>query len=185
MRKDPYNVRLSGKGGQGVLLAGIILAEAGMRDGLNVVQSQTYGPQARLGASKCEVILSTHPIAFPEVETPDLWLCLSAEAFEKHRAAFFTSGVLLLDERVVQDKSVTNGFVLPILAAATEAGNVIAANMVALGAIAAMTEVVSRPSLVAAMKARVKPAYLDLNRNALEIGFNLASRTDGIFTGTR
>lgn len=182
MQKDPYNVRLSGKGGQGILLAGIILAEAGMQDGLNVAQSQTYGPQARLGASKCEVILSTGPIAFPEVESPDLWLCLSVEAFEKHGAAFFKGGTLLLDERVAREKKTDDAVVLPILAAAAEAGDVISANIVALGAIAALTGIVSRPSLESAVESRVKSSFLELNRRALEIGYRLAAaeRVQGV-----
>ena len=175
MLKDPYNVRLSGKGGQGVLLAGIILAEAGMRDGLNVAQSQTYGPQARLGASKCEVILSSAPIAFPEVESPDLWLCLSVEAFEKHGAAGYSGGLLVLDERVAREKPEADAIVLPILGAATEAGDVIAANIVALGAMIALTEVVSRPSLKGAVEMRVKASFLELNLGALEIGFRLGA----------
>lgn len=175
MKTDPYNVRLSGKGGQGILLAGIILAEAGMNDGLNVVQSQTYGPQARLGASKTEVILSSKPIAFPEVDSPDLWICLSVEAFEKHGAAFNKGGILVLDERVAREKPSSEATVFPILATAAEAGDVIAANMVALGAVTALTGIVSRDSLLRAVEARVKAAYLELNRRALERGFALAA----------
>lgn len=175
MKKDPYNVRLSGKGGQGVLLAGIILAEAGMEDGLNVAQSQTYGPQARLGASKCEVILSSRPVAFPEVENPDLWLCLSVEAYEKHGAGLRTGGVLLLDERVAQEKGTVGAVALPILATAVETGDIIAANIVALGAIAGMTEIVSRANLERAVSGRVKASYLELNLRALAAGYQLAS----------
>lgn len=175
MTKDPYNVRLSGKGGQGVLLAGIILAEAGMKDGLNVAQSQTYGPQARLGASKCEVILSSHPIAFPEVEAPDLWLCLSVEAYEKHGAGFRNGGLLLLDERVAREKGNAGAVALPILATAIESGDAIAANIVALGAIAGLTGIVSRASLERAVSDRVKSAYLELNLRALAAGYLLAS----------
>lgn len=178
MDKDPFNVRLSGKGGQGVLLAGIILAEAGMQDGLNVAQSQTYGPQARLGASKCEVILSSRPIAFPEVESPDLWLCLSVEAYEKHGASFRKGGLLLLDERVAREKEDASAIALPLLATAAETGDVISANIVALGAIAGLTGVVSRASLERAVTGRVKPSYLELNLRALAAGYHLATRTD-------
>lgn len=178
MEKDPYNVRLSGKGGQGVLLAGIILAEAGMKDGLNVAQSQTYGPQARLGASKCEVILSVRPIAFPEVESPDLWLCLSVEAYDKHGAGFRNGGLLLLDERVAREKSDANAVALPLLATAAETGDVISANIVALGAMAGLTGLVSRASLERAVTERVKPSYLELNLRALDAGYLLAESGD-------
>jgi 2-oxoglutarate ferredoxin oxidoreductase subunit gamma len=176
MRIDPYNVRLSGKGGQGILLAGIILAEAGMKDGLNVAQSQTYGPQARLGASKSEVILSSRPIAFPEVETPNLWLCLSVEAFEKHGAAMCSGGLLLLDERVAREKGNDGAVVLPIIATAIALGDVIAANIVALGSMAGLTGIVTQASLEGAVAERVKISFRELNLKALRAGYDLAEK---------
>lgn len=75
--RDPIQVRFAGAGGQGVMLAGVLTAEAGMHDGLHVVSTQSYGPEARLGAAKSEVVLSRHEIVLPDVRVPDVVVCLS------------------------------------------------------------------------------------------------------------
>ena len=81
MRTETINLRLAGRGGQGIMLAAFLLAQAATYEGLHVVQTQSYGPEARLGAAKSDVILSPHEIAFPEILTPDILLCLSRDAY--------------------------------------------------------------------------------------------------------
>lgn len=170
---DPYNIRLSGRGGQGILLAGIILSDAAMKEGFNVVQTQSYGPEARLGASKCEVILSTGEIAFPEVETPDLLLCLSIDAYQKYGRDLAEDGLRVVEQMVTSEQDVNDARIIPAIDTAVDLGNRIAANMVALGYIVALSEIVSGDNLFRAMEERVKPAYLEINRRALEKGMQM------------
>ncbi len=173
MRRDPLRVRLSGRGGQGIMLAGTLLAEAAMQDGLHVVQTQSYGPEARLGAAKSEVVISTRDIAFPEVLVPDLVLCLSRDAYLKFGRKVADGGVVLLEEAILKDVPDAKGQVLPLRATARDLGNELSLNVVGLGALVAITQAVSRDGLRSALRHRMKPEYLDLNIGALEAGFAL------------
>jgi len=179
--RDPFQVRLSGSGGQGVILAGVLLAEAGMYDGLHVVHTQSYGPAARLGAAKSEVVLSHGEIAFPEVTLPDFLVCLSRDAYAKYGAQLAPGGVRVVDRQVPAETVEAPGSVLrlPILQTARELGpgGAITANVVALGVIVALSGIVSEPSLARAIQARVKRATLDLNGRALEAGLHLGAGT--------
>jgi 2-oxoglutarate ferredoxin oxidoreductase subunit gamma len=174
--KDPYYIRLSGRGGQGILLAGVLIAEAGMHDGLYVAQTQSYGPEARLGASKCEVVLSTKEIAFPEVEEPDLLLCLSKDAYVKHGVELAPNGIRVVEKRVTEETDVHDALLLPIQEIAHEVGDIIVANVVALGALISLTKVVSNESIEKAIVERVKPRYISLNMKAFEAGYELGSK---------
>lgn len=174
---DPIQVRFAGAGGQGVILAGVLIAEAGMHDGLHVVATQSYGPEARLGAAKTEVVLSHRPIVFPEVRVPDLIVCLSEEAYRKHARPLAAGGVRLVEETAVApDAQLEPGTVTaPLLATARGLGpnGGVAANVVALGALVALSEVVTEESLRRALRQRVKPALLELNERAFEAGLAL------------
>lgn len=174
--EDPYKIRLSGRGGQGIILAGVLLSEAGMYDGLNVVQTQTYGPQARLGASKSEVILSNDEIAFPEVDIPDLLLCLSRDAYVKYGKELSPNGIRIVDESITLEETVTDSLLLPIQDIALKVGDPIVANIVAVGALIALKQFVTRESVLKAMEARVKKRFLDLNKKAFEEGLKLGRK---------
>ena len=176
--KDPYNIRLSGRGGQGILLAGIILAEAGMKEGLDVVQTQSYGPQARLGASKSEVILSSGEIAFPEVEVPDVLLCLTIDSYVKYGDELSDDGLRVVEKMVTIEKDVQDAVILPIIETARDVGNEIAANMVALGAVIALSGAVEKEHVLRAMEDRIKPDYLELNKKAFHKGMQLITDVD-------
>jgi len=173
MLHDPLRVRLSGRGGQGIILAGTMLAEAAMEDGLYVVQTQTYGPEARLGASKSEVVISAREIAFPEVSVPDLVLCFSRDAYLKYGRQVTPEGFVLLEETIRQEVPDAKGHFLPFRRTARELGNDLSLNVIALGALVALTQAVTRPSLRKALRARMKPEFLELNERALELGFEL------------
>jgi 2-oxoglutarate ferredoxin oxidoreductase subunit gamma len=157
------------------MLAGLLLAEAGMLDGLHVVQTQSYGPEARLGAAKSDVVLSADEIAFPEVIEPDLLLCLSTDAYRKYGRRIADGGLRLVDERVGQELDVGDDLVLPITRTARELGDVIVANVVALGALVGVRDLVSRPALRHALQGRTKPALIELNRRALDAGLELGT----------
>ncbi len=176
--KDPYQLRLSGSGGQGLILAGIILAEAAVLDGLNVVQTQSYGPEARLGASRSEVIISSRRIASLEVLEPDLLLCLSQDAYNKYSRQVKPDTVVVVDSTNVkrgEPPPAGRLFRLPITEVAIrEVGERITANVVALGLINALEGIVSWGSLQQAVIARVPERFRELNERALALGRKLA-----------
>ncbi|MFL7791064.1 MAG: 2-oxoacid:acceptor oxidoreductase family protein, partial [Anaerolineae bacterium] len=89
-----HEIRLAGTGGQGIILAGVLLAEAAVRDGMNVVQTQSYGPEARGGASRSEVIISDEEIDYPKVIEADMMLCLSQEACDRYSGRLRKNGML-------------------------------------------------------------------------------------------
>lgn len=175
---DPIQVRFSGSGGQGLITAGIILAEAAMLEGKNVVQTQTYGPEARLGSSRAEVIISANQIAYPEATRPDVVLCMSTEAARKYGAKVAPETLVILDSTCVGEDVVCGGRVvrLPITEAAVNTGNKVVANAVALGAFNTLAPVVQMKTLEQAVSARVPAKFVALNRKALEAGIALAER---------
>ena len=152
-------LRLSGTGGQGLILAGIILAEAALLDGKLAVQSQSYGPEARGGSSKSEVIISDKVIHYPKITVPDVVLAMSQEACKKYTVDLPESGILITDSLFVQqlpDKRYKQIFELPITQTAqNELGKALFANIIALGAIVKITGVVSKEALVKTVLARV------------------------------
>jgi len=173
-------IQLSGAGGQGLVLAGVILAEAAMRDGKNVAVAQSYGPEARLGASKAEVIISTEKIAYPQVTKPDILLCLSQDAFDKYFAAADEHTLVLVDSTYVQAPPVErdNIYKLPFVHSAIEhIGNKLVANIVALGALNVLAGLASWESLQKAVEQRTPAKFREQNVRALEVGRQLAQNT--------
>ena len=175
-----YEVRLSGAGGQGMILAGVILAEAAaIYDDKNATQSQSYGPEARGGASKSEVIISDEDIFYPKATNIDLLLALTQEACNKYVDDLKPTGFLVIDGDRVQD--IPEGdfkvYKLPIMSIAQEkVGKVIVANIVALGVIAALSGVVSDEAIESAVLARVPRGTEELNRKALLAGMEAARK---------
>ena len=169
-------LRLSGSGGQGLILAGIILAEAALHDGKNVVQSQSYGPEARGGASKAEVIISDDIINYPKVNKCDMLLSLTQKACDKYIDSLKPGGVLILDSTVTEhpNRDDIKIYSIPILETAEDTlKKPMVANIVALGSIYQLTKVVSKDSLEKAVLSRVPRGTEELNKKALEEGFKL------------
>jgi 2-oxoglutarate ferredoxin oxidoreductase subunit gamma len=175
MADAAIGVRIAGRGGQGVMLAGFLLAQAAMADGMHVVQTQSYGPEARLGAAKSDVILSPTEIAYPEVLGADVFLCLSHDAFVAYAHGVEADAVSVIDERAAQGLDADGAIVLPLLETARECGAALAANIVGLGALQPIAHLVSERSLREAIAARVAPESLAMNTRALEAGMRLAS----------
>jgi 2-oxoglutarate ferredoxin oxidoreductase subunit gamma len=172
-----YEIRLSGEGGQGIVLAGVILAEAAaIYDGKNATQTQVYGPESRGGASKAEVIISDEEIDYPKAMSVDLLLALTQAAADKYGREVRPSGIIILDSSKVVTPPRGSFAVhpLPIIETAKDAvGKAMVANIVSLGAIVGLSKVVSRQSIERAILARVPKGTEDLNRRALEAGFSL------------
>ena len=93
---------LSGSGGQGVITAAIVLAEAAVyHEGLEAVQTQSYGPEARGGSARADVIIATDPILFPKVLEPNVLVCLSQLAYDKYAWIVRPGGIIVLDSHFV------------------------------------------------------------------------------------
>lgn len=168
--------RLSGSGGQGLLLAGIVLAEAAILEGKNAVQTQSYGPEARGGSSKAEVVISDEDIDYPKATDPDFLLALTNDAYNTYGKTM-TKGLIITDTSVTIDPSIkARTAVLPILFTASEkVGKKVVANIVALGVLAGLSGVASREALRTAVKARVPKGTDELNLKALDAGLGLAA----------
>ncbi len=177
---NQHEIRLSGSGGQGLILGGIILAEAAILDGNNAIQSQSYGPEARGGASKSEVIISQQEILYPKVEKPTLLLTLTDIAYRKYIHSIREDGILLADSHVVvpeEEETPYQVIQVPILAtAAEEIGKSMVANIVALGVIQELTQVVTKESLESAVLNRVPRGTEELNKKALQAGYEQAMK---------
>ncbi len=175
-----YEVRLAGTGGQGVILAGILLAEAAVRDGKNVTQTQSYGPEARGGTSRSEVVISDREIHYPKVLQADITLCMSQDGCDCYGRQMRKDGLLILDADHVTRAPTTRAVRVPITTLAREVtGREIVANVVGLGLLAGLTGVVSREALEAAVRDRAPRGTTDVNLKALAAGFEAAARVQG------
>lgn len=172
-----WEMRLSGSGGQGLITGGIILAEAAILDGKNALQSQSYGPEARGGASKAEVIISESEITFPKVEECNFLLSLTQLSCDKYLKDLKSGGILLIDSTVAMpDREDIKIFRIPILETADQKlGKPMVANIIALGAIYKITDIVTVESLEKAVLSRVPKGTEELNKKALIEGYNLVS----------
>lgn len=171
--KNQTEIRLSGSGGQGLILGGIILAEAALMDDKNAIQSQSYGPEARGGASKAEVIISNQPIHYPKVQNCDILLALTQKSCDKYIDNLREDGILIIDEGIELNLPQNSYTIhkLPILkTAAVDIGKSMVANIVALGCLNQIAQVVSDESLKTAIKNRVPSGTEDFNENAFEVG---------------
>ncbi len=172
---ERYEIRFSGAGGQGLITAGIILAEAAsIIEGKHAVQSQSYGPEARGGASKSEVIIGDAPIDYPKATIVDACLAMTQEAADKYAVGIKSGGLLLVDTDFVKNPPQGDYKIydLPIMRAAQdEIGRIIVANVIALGAMIALTDVVARESGQEAVLRRVPEAFVELNKKAYNLGY--------------
>ncbi|MFZ2446627.1 MAG: 2-oxoacid:acceptor oxidoreductase family protein [Syntrophobacteraceae bacterium] len=173
---ERYEIRLSGSGGQGLIFAGIILAEAaGIHDGKYVCQTQSYGPEARGGASKSEVVISEREIDYPKAIKPDLLLAMNQKSCDAYFFDLKPRGTLVVDSTHVRQLPTTRVIAIPFTHLAREKlGKEMGANIIALGAIAVLSGVVSLNSLDAAVMNRVPKGTEDYNRKALELGIEAA-----------
>ena len=174
-------IRFSGSGGQGILLAAAIVAEGATALGKNVVQTQSYGPAARGGASKSEVIVSDEEIDYPEVDSPDISLCLSQAAYDKYALDTRAGGLLLYDSGLVQPDGGLEGCKLrglPFTQASQEhLKKTVVANIVALGALVEISGVLPADEAEQAVLNRVPARFRELNSEAFRLGRRLASES--------
>ncbi len=179
-----YEIRLSGSGGQGLILMGIILAEAiGIYDGKYVAQTQSYGPEARGGSSKSEVIVSDQEIDYPKVMSLDLLLAMNQRSCDEFYPDLKPEGLLIVDSTFVTQVPRPKAFQIPFTRIAREKfKREVVANIIALGALSQLTPIVSEKSVESAVLARVPKGTEKLNRDALRAGMNAAKRAKEAWT---
>jgi 2-oxoglutarate ferredoxin oxidoreductase subunit gamma len=174
--RDFIEVRFGGSGGQGVVLMGIILAVAANHDRRCVVQTESYGPEARGGYSRSDVIISNTPIDYPKLEHADLLVALSQDSTNAYTKTLRKDGVLMYDSEKVTTPPVFPGksIALPFTRLAKEeTGKAQTANVLTLGAVVGITGVVSVDSLRKAVLEAVPAGTQELNSRALEKGLAL------------
>lgn len=178
VERERTRIVFSGSGGQGVITASIILAEAAViHEGLNAVQSQSYGPEARGGATRADVILSNRDIRFPKVNHPNILVCLTQEAYSRFSSTIRPGGLLLTDSHFVKLERKVDARQLELRMHETvleRVGKPIVYNICVLGALIGLTRLVKTESVLKVLEARVPPDLLELNKTALEAGLSLA-----------
>lgn len=173
---------LTGAGGQGLILAAIMLAEAGIYAEQNVAQSQSYGPEARGGASRAEVIIGNEEIYYPKVEKPDFVLTLSQEAYKKYGLHLNEEAMLIVDNsQVTEVKPRRNLYSLPIMKTTrTQLGSEQSANVVALGVVASLSGKISMENVLQAVQQRSPKGTAERNTKALELGWHMGSEAGAV-----
>lgn len=180
---NQLELRLTGSGGQGLILGGVILAEAAIMEGKKVIQSQSYGPEARGGSSKAEVIISDEEIDFPKVLRTNLLLTLTQKSCSKYIGSLDRDGILLIDSSVMvpSTNKAKRVIQVPILKTANEViGKSMTANIIAVGAINSILHIASEKSLEFAVLSRVPKGTEDLNKRALEAGYKLVKNYNSL-----
>ena len=177
-KNDRYEMRLSGSGGHGVILAAVILAQAiGTDPGMNVVQTQSYGPEARGGASRSDVVSSKTEIYYPKTMKLDMLLAFTQEACDKYYPDLKSSGFLVVDSVLVTKVPSKKAYGFPFMRIAREeVGHPMVANIIALGVIAELSGFVSKEALRAVVTERAPRGTEEKNLKALEVGFELARK---------
>jgi 2-oxoglutarate ferredoxin oxidoreductase subunit gamma len=181
---DRFEIRLSGTGGQGLVLAGIILAEAaGIYEGKNVVQTVSYGPAARGGTSRADVVISDWAIDFPKAMGLDILLAMNQMACDDSASNLKPNGLLVVDSYLVTQVSYTRTVRIPFTQIAREkCGREQMANILALGALSVLIPsipsgagVVSQEAMEAAVMDRIPKGTEKLNQLAFEEGIKTAT----------
>lgn len=169
-------VVFTGFGGQGIVLSGVILARAALYDKKGVVQTQSYGPEARGGACRAEVIISDDVVYYPFVEEADILVAMSQEALDKYINSIRKGGQLIIDSTTITQIPQKAGVKLNKVAATDIAseklGKIIVANIVMLGALTNLTGIVSREAMEKAVRESIPRGTEEINLKALEAGYN-------------
>jgi 2-oxoglutarate ferredoxin oxidoreductase subunit gamma len=174
---ERYRMVFSGSGGQGVITASIILAEAAViYDNLNAVQSQSYGAEARGGATRSDVIISDSTIDYPKVIQPNILVCLTQEAYNKFYRIIRPGGLLVTDTRYVKTQKKVDAQQRELAMYQTvmdKIGKPLVFNICMLGAVIGMTDLISPDSIMRVLENRIAADFLEINRQAMDLGLEL------------
>lgn len=169
----------AGSGGQGVITAAIILAEAAViYEGKNATQTQSYGAAARGGVTKSDVIISDEPIHYPEVNQANILVCLTQEAYVNYSSIIRPGGLLLTDSKFVKTTKKVDArqIEVPMYENVMEKiKKPIVFNICMLGALLGITEFVKTSSVMSVLKKNIPEEFIQMNQNALELGIELGA----------
>ncbi|MDQ7779326.1 MAG: 2-oxoacid:acceptor oxidoreductase family protein [Planctomycetota bacterium] len=173
-------IRLSGFGGQGIILAGQIVGKAvSVFEDRNATLTQNYGPESRGGACCAQVVMSDEEIAYPDIVEPDVFVAMSQEAYNKYYEDVKPNGLSIIDEDLVVPKAVKSGgrlLKMPATRLADGMGKKFVANIVMLGFLAAVSDTVSTDALKEAVKSSVPKGTEELNMKAFQLGYDHGKR---------
>jgi len=177
MRGSRINLQFCGFGGQGIVLSAVVFGTAAVRAGLNAVQTQSYGSEARGGECQAELILSEGPINSPLADQVDILVAMSQPALDRYLSRLKSGGTLIIDPELVERPNRTDIQLLEVPAtkiAADEIGQKITANMLMLGFLQQATGLVPEDDLLAAIRENVPQRFLEVNLKAAKRGMKLA-----------
>ena len=176
---ETQRIVFSGSGGQGVITAAIILAEAAViYEDLNAVQTQSYGPESRGGATRADVIISDNLIYYPKVDHPNLAACLTQEAYNKYSMSIHPGGLLLTDSHYVRQDPRVDARQLELgmyEAVVDEIGKPIVFNICMLGVLIGLTGLIQPESIERVLEAKIPAEFLEMNRTALHLGLGMVT----------
>jgi 2-oxoglutarate ferredoxin oxidoreductase subunit gamma len=169
MRKE---IRIAGFGGQGVVLVGFILGKAlTIYDNYQAVMTQSYGPEARGGASSANIVISDESIDYPFVLNPDILVALSQEAYSRFRPNIRENGLVLIDDSLVKPDEDDDFYGIPATRIAEELGRRVVTNVVMLGFMTALMALVSKESVERAIETSIREKLVPLNLKAFGTGY--------------
>jgi 2-oxoglutarate ferredoxin oxidoreductase subunit gamma len=174
---NKHEIRLCGFGGQGIILAGYIIGQAAtVYEGINAVFTQDYGPEARGGACRADVIISEEAVRYPYIYAPSILVAMSQAAYDKYIVGLREDALVVIDEDLVTPTDTVKNRLLtaPATRIAGELGRVAVANVVMMGFLTAATDVLSRDAMKKSILSSVPPGTEDLNTKAFERGFEYA-----------
>lgn len=167
-------IRISGFGGQGVVLSGQILGRAAsiFEDGYSTF-TQSYGPEARGGSCTAELVLSKEPIGYPYVQNPDVYILLSQEAYNKYRDGLSKDALVIIDPDLVKPDPSQDPppLAIPSNKMARDMGRVVVANIITLGFLAAVSDVIPAEAIKQAVLSSVPKGTEEFNSKAFESGY--------------
>ncbi len=169
--KKYYEIRLSGAGGQGLGLAGRVFSEAAIDSGYNVCQTQSYGPEARGGASRTDIIISKKEILYPNCRNLDILLAMNQESADKFGKSVKDEGIILVDTTFVNQIPEGRVYEYSLTSISIEEFKTpMAANIIAVGMLASLTRLFTLDAWIRAMKSRVPGRFIKMNLKAFELG---------------
>ncbi len=176
-----FEIRFSGLGGQGIITVGRILGSAlALGHGYHVTQTQSYGPEARGGSSRADLVVSSNPISYPKTESLDLLVALSQEACNQYYVNLKHRGVLLIDTELVKHTPTSMYLGLPFTQLARERiGNPLTLNTIVLGAVTHLLPFANPRNIRKTLDDSLPAKILDINRKAFALGQKLAKKTFG------
>jgi 2-oxoglutarate ferredoxin oxidoreductase subunit gamma len=172
-----YEIRIAGLGGQGVILLGVVLAKAiASNEKLHVVQTQSYGPESRGGAVRADLVVSDEPVDYPKVRKADVLVAMSQTAFDAYLVNLKEKGTVVIDSDFVKADTERSDITVKVVHAtkkASEFGKIVLANMIMLGALVNVINLVPEKAIINALRETVSDRNLSENLMAVDAGMRL------------